>query len=66
MVGEGGPEVLSLPAGAAVQPLQWAMSNKGPEATAGPPRQIVVQFVVGQRVLESAIVDIMGGRLAQT
>jgi hypothetical protein len=65
VVGEGGPELLRLPAGAAVQPLQWAMTNKGPDASAGAPKQLVVQFVVGQRVLEQAIVDIMGGRLAQ-
>jgi hypothetical protein len=32
--------------------------------TNAPRQPIQIQFVVGQRVLEQAIVDIMGGRVA--
>jgi hypothetical protein len=64
MVGDNGPELLNLPPGAQVKPLANGMG--GTTDGANQSRQpLIVQFVVGQRVLEQAVMDIIGGRLAQ-
>ena len=61
VVGEGGPELLNLPAGANVIPLG---ANAAAGGMPGQRQPIQINFQVGQRTLESVIVDIINGRVS--
>ena len=60
VVGENGPEILRLPAAASVLPL----GATGAPSSGGDRQPLQINFVVGQRVLESVMVDIINNRLA--
>jgi hypothetical protein len=59
IVGEQGPELLTLPQAATVQPLGFASASGG-----GQPQRFEINLNVGQRQLESVILDIINGRIA--
>jgi len=63
-VGEQGPELVQVPQGARVQPLDFN-SLFGALTGNGQTRQpLVIQLNVGQRQLEQVMVDIINGRVA--